>query len=378
MDPQFIEAPELIIKAREALRRGDKTSAWKMGEQAALLAPDMENVWLILAASDPDPHEALAYAQKALQINPSSTRAHKAVEWAKDKLRQAQVTHEAAVSFAQIVPVAIAETPQPQAKPDNRTWIYAASFLGLLLCVVLAFAAYSAVTHPAFASILHKAPAAPKADHWAAMDIPKPSVTPIEVSAFAPAATNTPLPQPTAKTPPTKAATPTPSEIPTEEPSATPVATETPAALAMSAVEDTPTSEYVAPVPSGELPDIAKSGNGTRWIDVDLTNQAAYAYEGDTVVNSFLVSTGTWMYPTVTGQYKIYVKYRYADMHGPGYYLRDVPYVMYFYKSYGLHGTYWHHNFGTPMSHGCVNFSIEDAGWLYNWASVGTVVNVHN
>ena len=183
MDPQFIEARELIIKAREALRRGDKTSAWKMGEQAALLAPDMENVWLILAASDPDPHEALAYAQKALQINASSTRAHKAVEWAKDKLRQAQVTHEAAVSFAQIAPVAIAETPQPQAKHDNRTWIYAASFLGLLLCVVLAFAAYSAVTHPAFASILHKAPAAPKADHWAAMDIPKPAVTPIEASA---------------------------------------------------------------------------------------------------------------------------------------------------------------------------------------------------
>ena len=131
MNPQFIEARELIIKAREALRRGDRASAWKMGEQAALLAPDMENVWLILAASDPDPHEALAYAQKALQINASSTRAHKAVEWAKDKLRQAQVTHEAAVSFAQIAPVAIAETPQQQAKPDNRTWIYAASFLGI-------------------------------------------------------------------------------------------------------------------------------------------------------------------------------------------------------------------------------------------------------
>ncbi|HSJ88497.1 MAG TPA: L,D-transpeptidase family protein [Anaerolineales bacterium] len=387
MDPHFIEARELIVKAREAMRRGDKASAWKMGEQAALLAPDMENAWLILAASDPDPDEALAYAQKALQINPSSARAHKAVEWANDKLKQAAsadlnpspVLHEAAVSFAQIAPVTITETPQPQPKSDNRKWIYAASFLGLLLCVVLAFAAYSAVTHPAFASILHSAPAAKKADHWAAMDLPKPSVTPIKASAFAPpAASSTPLPKPTAKNPPQKAATPTPSEIPTEEPTATPAATETPASLAMSAVEDTPTTEYVAPAPSGELPDIAKSGNGTRWIDVDLTNQSVYAYEGDTVVNSFIVSTGTWMYPTVTGQYKVYVKYRYADMHGPGYYLRDVPYVMYFYKSYGLHGTYWHHNFGTPMSHGCVNLSIEDAGWLYNWASVGTVVNVHN
>ena len=376
MNPKFTEARELIVKAREALRRSDKVSARKMGEQAALFAPELEDVWLILTASDPDPNEELAYAQKALQINPSSTRALKAVEWATDRVQQSRVTLQEVVSFARIAPVPVAETPQPQTKPNNWKFIYAASFVGLLMCVVLAFAAYSAVTHPAFASILNQVPVATQADHWAAMDIPKASVTPIEASAFAqgaPTATKVP---PTAA--PSKAPTPTPSEIPTEEPTATPQATETPAALAMSAVEDTPTSEYVAPPPSGELPDVAKSGNGVHWIDVDLTNQAVYAYEGDVMVNSFIVSTGTWMYPTVTGEYKIYVKYRYANMHGPGYFLPDVPYVMYFYKSYGLHGTYWHHNFGTPMSHGCVNLSIEDAGWLYNWASVGTVVNVHN
>ena len=65
-------------------------------------------------------------------------------------------------------------------------------------------------------------------------------------------------------------------------------------------------------------------------------------------------------------------------MSGPGYYLPDVPYVMYFYDGYGLHGTYWHSNFGTPMSHGCVNLSIPDAEWLYNWADVGTLVNIHD
>ena len=64
-------------------------------------------------------------------------------------------------------------------------------------------------------------------------------------------------------------------------------------------------------------------------------------------------------------------------MAGPGYYLPNVPYTMYFYQGYGLHGTYWHHNFGTPMSHGCVNLATPDAEWLYNWASVGTLVNVH-
>ena len=50
---------------------------------------------------------------------------------------------------------------------------------------------------------------------------------------------------------------------------------------------------------------------------------------------------------------------------------------MYFYGGYGLHGTYWHNNFGTPMSHGCVNLSQGDAAWLYNWAPVGTKVVTH-
>jgi lipoprotein-anchoring transpeptidase ErfK/SrfK len=50
---------------------------------------------------------------------------------------------------------------------------------------------------------------------------------------------------------------------------------------------------------------------------------------------------------------------------------------MYFYKDYGLHGTYWHNNFGTPMSHGCINLKTKDAGWLFDYAKVGTVVNIH-
>ena len=114
-----------------------------------------------------------------------------------------------------------------------------------------------------------------------------------------------------------------------------------------------------------------------RWVDVDLTHQRAYAYQGTQVVRSFIVSTGISIYPTVTGQYHIYVKYRYADMRGVGWFLPDVPYTMYFYKGYGLHGTYWHHNFGTPMSHGCVNMKTEDAAWLFDFASVGTLVNIH-
>ena len=81
--------------------------------------------------------------------------------------------------------------------------------------------------------------------------------------------------------------------------------------------------------------------------------------------------------PTVTGTYYVYIKLLYDDMTGPGYYLPDVPYVMYFYSGYGIHGTYWHSNFGYPMSHGCVNMETSQAGWLYNWAFVGIPINVH-
>jgi lipoprotein-anchoring transpeptidase ErfK/SrfK len=114
-----------------------------------------------------------------------------------------------------------------------------------------------------------------------------------------------------------------------------------------------------------------------HWIDINLSQQMLYAYEGNTLVASFIVSTGTWQHPTVTGRYYIYLKFLYTDMAGPGYYLPNVPYTMYFYKGYGIHGTYWHSNFGVPMSHGCVNMRTDDAAWLYYWAPMGTLVNSH-
>lgn len=114
-----------------------------------------------------------------------------------------------------------------------------------------------------------------------------------------------------------------------------------------------------------------------RWIDVNLSTQTLTAYQDDAPVYSAAVSTGLPRTPTVVGRFRIWIKLRYDDMTGPGYYLRDVPYVMYFYRGYGLHGTYWHDNFGTPMSHGCVNLHTSDAGWLYDWASVGTLVVTH-
>jgi hypothetical protein len=57
------------------------------------------------------------------------------------------------------------------------------------------------------------------------------------------------------------------------------------------------------------------------------------------------------------------------------YYLPNVPFIMYFSndqiaasRGFGIHGTYWHDNFGHPMSHGCINMRTEEAEQVFYWA----------
>jgi len=244
----------------------------------------------------------------------------------------------------------------------KRTRLFPTLLVGVIT-VLIALAALLALTTPALASISRViSPPAPTQEIlWAPVDIAKPSVQRINVSV--PAA---PLSSP--------ADSPGLSE--TEASTVVSEATETPDTLIMEIVSDDSMSQSIA-IDNAQV-QYSAEGQDESWIDVNLSEQRVYAYEGDTVVNSFLVSTGVAETPTVTGTYKIWIKVPIQDMSGPGYYLPDVPYVMYFYEDYGLHGTYWHNNFGTPMSRGCVNLTVDDAAWLFDWASVGTVVNVHD
>lgn len=255
-------------------------------------------------------------------------------------------------------------------------------------CAVFSFAAWSAVTSPALAAILNRGDApqfeqrAP-GESFAQVYIAKPTYTPGVIQPVAqvvqPTATLTQIPQ-VVSAPPTEAAAAEALVLPTATLEVV-AAVQTGEAVAEAAiVPDTPTAEYVAPPTAvAYVPPISTGGSGgVHWFDVDLSDQRMYAYEGDTLVNTFVVSTGTWQTPTLKGKFKVWIKLRSAPMSGPGYYLPDVPYIMYYDGDYGIHGTYWHNNFGVPMSHGCVNLSIPDAEWAYNFASVGTVVNVHD
>jgi hypothetical protein len=119
----------------------------------------------------------------------------------------------------------------------------------------------------------------------------------------------------------------------------------------------------------------APSATG-RSLLVSVGNQRLYAYENGVLVHSHLVSTGLPDTPTLLGDYNVYVKHAATDMRGPDYYLPNVPWTMYYYQGYAIHGTYWHANFGRPMSHGCVNLPPDEARWFYDFASVGTLVRV--
>jgi hypothetical protein len=121
-----------------------------------------------------------------------------------------------------------------------------------------------------------------------------------------------------------------------------------------------------------------------KEVVVSVSAQTMWAYEEGEMVMSSLVSTGTAEVPETTtpvGHHAVIAKFDAQTMEGTisGEYYRveDVPYVMYFDNNgNAIHGTYWHSNFGAPMSHGCVNLPMDIAAWMYGWADVGTAVSV--
>ncbi len=115
-------------------------------------------------------------------------------------------------------------------------------------------------------------------------------------------------------------------------------------------------------------------GIGGRWVAVDLDEQTLVAYEDDRMVFATLVSSGLPDWGTREGIFSIWARFESDHMSGAEgrkdfYYLENVPYTMYFDGEIGLHGTYWHDGFGYRHSHGCVNLSITDAKWLFDWTS---------
>ena len=151
-----------------------------------------------------------------------------------------------------------------------------------------------------------------------------------------------------------------------------PIVMQNPGYIAVGADEWLP-EEKVALV-SPQVP--ADAGAYTcRFIYANLTEQTLTVYDNCKLVFITLISSGanSW---TFEGRFAILNKFEYSSIMPPPestseYYIEGVPYFMPYAGNFGFHGAYWHDNFGTAASHGCINLSPADAKWLYDWAGDG-------
>lgn len=119
-----------------------------------------------------------------------------------------------------------------------------------------------------------------------------------------------------------------------------------------------------------------------KMIDLNLSEQKIFCYEEGVLVFECWVATGKSGYRTRTGDFRIYAKDRYVDMRSSEgdpepYEVLDVPFVNWFSGGQAIHGCYWSSSYGYPRSHGCVNVTVGNAEWIYNWAPVNTPVFSH-
>jgi len=119
-----------------------------------------------------------------------------------------------------------------------------------------------------------------------------------------------------------------------------------------------------------------------RWIDVNLAEQSLAVYDNYQLVFATVIASGLEPFWTRPGLFQIQQKKETETMRNNDpsdfYYLDNVPWTMYFDGARALHGAYWRTRFGYPQSHGCVNLSVGDAHWLFNWAVQGDWVFVHD
>jgi lipoprotein-anchoring transpeptidase ErfK/SrfK len=130
------------------------------------------------------------------------------------------------------------------------------------------------------------------------------------------------------------------------------------------------TAEHFRRVNPEELTPISPTVVDKR-IEVSLADQTLKAFENGREVFSTLVSTGAQKGTTKPGEYIVERKRpsrHMAPTEGNGYDLPGVPWVSFIsWTGVSIHGTYWHNNFGTPMSHGCINLPSPAAKWIYLW-----------
>jgi len=162
-----------------------------------------------------------------------------------------------------------------------------------------------------------------------------------------------------------------------------PTATETPGQMVMEILENTPTPEYVVPTQPQYAAQVP-SYSGSKYILVDISEQHMYVYDGDTLVYSFVASTGM-NNATRVGTFAVQSKI--PNAYGSTW---DIwmPNWLGIYWAGGLENgihalpilpngaILWEGYLGRPVSYGCVVLGTYESGLLYNWAEMGTTVEI--
>jgi len=356
MTANNIPLDQAIRNASEAMQRGDKRAARYWAQAAASAAPQREEPWLILAAVS-RPEASVEYIKQALLANPGSERAMQGLRWAQARLAAQPVKVKAqnsVVTLAKTQPVHPAHPPSAAKSAPRKTsgirgrvaWFA----LATLLCVGLAWAAWPArissalgLIHNESASTLDEGPS------WSLAAIVKPTQTAIPTAS----------PSPTSTWPPTS--TPLPTDIPTP----TPLPTDSPASY------------------PGVQPQPAPAADG-KYILVSISEQHLYAYQDNELVYSAVASTGM-NNGTRVGVFHVLDKI--PNAYGATWNIWMPNWLGIYYSGSlenGIHALpilsngvrLWAGYLGTPISFGCVVLGIEDAQWIYDWAEVGTPVEI--
>jgi lipoprotein-anchoring transpeptidase ErfK/SrfK len=347
MNPESSSTNQAIQNAYKALQSGDKLSARRWAEQAAQLAPDLEEPWLILA-SIASPRASLAYLEQALKINPGSKRASIGLKWARER-QSPQIPANPQNTQPVHLKAPVKKSARPVQQPSSTLlWMLVGSLTVVVIMVFLVAATW--IAWPGHFSRVEAFIAHSTATSTASAT-PTSTQTPTATLTNTATATKTPLPTRTSTS--TRTPTPIPTRTPTRKPTKKPTA--------------------------------KPKANGPKRILVSISQQHLYAYQGDVLVYSFVASTGQ-SNGTLTGNFSILDKIPNAYSAPWGFYMPDWMGIYYAGADLenGIHSlpvltngqVIWGNEIGKPITYGCVVLETADANKLFSWADVGTPVQI--
>ena len=410
---------DAIQHAYRAMQRGDTRAARQWAHQAMVLAPEWEESWLTLAAVAA-PRASVEYLGRALEINPSSQRATAGMRWALERVRAQNKNGSKTAAFPRPtadLPPYVTRTPFRSSHVPTVLLLLLIPLAGLATLGFTFWTVWANIGPTVLATSAQQTGPQLSDDARATLvSAQGVSPTPFLPNTPVPAATPTSRPVPTSR----PAATPTSRPVPTSRPAPTSMPAQ-PTAIPLSGnsyvvqpgdtlsdvaamfgvnTEDLIQANHIldpSVILAGQTLVIPRSGSdaglpaptrappsGPKSIVVDLSQQHLYAYQGNTLVYSFVASSGRSGDPTRVGSFSVLDKVPQAWGADWGFWMPDWMGIYWVSPSMenGIHALpvypngqqIWGSSLGTPISYGCIVLGTQNAKQLFSWAVIGTSV----